>query len=71
MQFERRFGHTDTAAGGAESDSDTDADDPDPGAAEEDPSELDTLSSLNNSKRLRDMASLLNQIADRLAGPSA
>lgn len=68
MRLERRLGHADNAAGSAESDSDTDADDPDPDAVE-DPSELDPLSSLNNSKRLRDMASLLNQIADRLAGP--
>lgn len=66
MQFERRFGDADIA-GHPETDSDSDADeDSTPSAAEDDPAEFDPLSSLNVSRRLRDMASILNQIADRL-----
>lgn len=42
-----------------------------PGMAEEDPAELDPLNSLDTSKRLRDMASLLSQIADRLESRQA
>jgi hypothetical protein len=41
------------------------------GGAEEDTEELDPLSNLNHSRRLRNMASLLNQIADELAEAQA
>lgn len=69
IRFEPRFGLADAGATNTEADSDSDADQNSALTAEEDPTELDPLSNFNTSKRLREMASLLNRIADGLTGP--
>ena len=70
-RFEHQFRLADAEATNTEVDSDSDADQNSALTAEEDPTELDPLSNFNTSKRLREMASLLNRIADSLTGPQA
>lgn len=71
IRFEPQFGLADAGATNTEADSDSDAVQNSALTAEEDPTELDPLSNFNTSKRLREMASLLNRIADSLTGPQA
>ena len=71
IRFERQFGYGNTGEASTEADTDSGADQNPALTTEEGPTEPDPLSNLNTSKRLREMASLLNQIADSLTGPQA